>query len=95
VQVNDRSMTLKYFKPDDFHAVTGAQEEFRTHEPDLPEAVFQIGHRSKFFEVGQKVYCHSDGSSGVVDGIASEDGKPTQFVRVNTRLYHWTVLEQV
>lgn len=81
--------TLKHFRSDDFHAVCGLQEEFRSNEPDEEEGfgfkrgdvvgfgVFSIADFKKHFTVGK------------VTGIRGE------FVRIAGELYHHSVVEKI
>ena len=90
----DNDMTLTKLRPDDYHEIVGAREEFRIRKEDLIGAVFTDEGGIYRFLRGHNVVT-PDGP-GVVDGIATEDGETaSDFVRVNGRLYHWTKLKHV
>lgn len=84
-------MTLKYFKPDDYHIVTGAREEFMTHEPDSLSAMCP-------FKAGDEVVAYEGTRSeirGVITGFATEDNEPTPFARIGRHLYHVSQLRKI
>ena len=101
VQTNEPGFTLKKLKHDQFHEVCGLQEEFKSRPRDVNKAVFirhefeESRYRYVQFVKGDRVQC-LDETIGTVDGIATDDGAtPSEFVRVNGRLYHWRKLKHV
>lgn len=82
--------TLKHFRPDDFHVVTGSREEFhRLHEPDAASGHgFKRGDRVRFGVFSIATF-RNEYKTGKVSGIAGD------FVRINGELFHRSAVKKV
>jgi len=85
----DAPMSLKYFTPDDFHAVCGLREEFNTiHSiPDTDEGHgFRKGDKVEWFEFSLATMRDSERRRGVVTGIRDALVRVGADLHVPTRL---------